>query len=262
METSALSNADSPGGVDVIGGDPEFSLAGDLDLGAYAAKFAARGRVHIPNILNEDGARALHRHLSKDIKWSQFLYSQKHLWEVRPESREKYTPEQEDALREMVYSESREKGYAFHYSMNRITTDDNDGSVIRAPHTPLMQSFLAFMNSPQFLDFIRRLTGMEDVVRAEANCTLFSPGQFLAGHDDSSVDSRRLAYVVNLTETWRAEWGGLLEFWGEDGHIEEAWVPVFNSFNIFKVPMAHAVSCVAPFAGDQRLAISGWLHSE
>jgi len=44
--------------------------------------------------------------------------------------------------------------------------------------------------------------------------------------------------------------------------VAEAYTPAFNALNIFKVPQPHAVSLVAPFAGGDRLAITGWVRSK
>jgi len=37
-------------------------------------------------------------------------------------------------------------------------------------------------------------------------------------------------------------------------------LPGFNTLALFRVPIRHTVSCVAPFAGGQRFAIAGWFR--
>ena len=66
---------------------------------------------------------------------------------------------------------------------------------------------------------------------------------------------------MNLTARWRADWGGMLLFLDDEDHVAEGYMPAFNSLNIFKVPQRHAVSIVAPFAGEPRLSITGWLRA-
>jgi Rps23 Pro-64 3,4-dihydroxylase Tpa1-like proline 4-hydroxylase len=244
----------------VVADHVTFAVNSALDPQALSDQFLRARRVHIPSFLDGPGATALYEHLTTEIDWSYFAFGQGHLWEVSPETRRNYSPEQERALHEMAYTEAR-NGYAFIYETNRLTTRDGSGAVKRAQHTPLVQQFLSFLNSPALLQFARQLSGIQELSRAEATATCFRPGHFLAFHDDSSTSTRRLAYVLNLTRTWRPEWGGLLEFMGADGHIAEAYVPRFNSFNVFQVPQAHQVSCVAPFAVGPRVAISGWLHA-
>jgi SM-20-related protein len=238
-----------------------FQVNAELDAGQLSQRFRANGRLHIPSFLNLEGAEALYGHLEHEIPWSYFLFSKNHLWEVVPETRRQYTPEQEEALYDLAYS-AAQNGYAFIYETNQLTMQDANGTNKRAPHTPLIASFELFLSSGIFIEFARLVTGENDIVRAEANATCFRAGQFLAAHDDSAASTRRVAFVVNLSRSWRPEWGGLLEFISPSGHIEEAFVPFFNSLNLFRVPQAHAVSCVTPFASGPRLAISGWLHAQ
>ena len=65
--------------------------------------------------------------------------------------------------------------------------------------------------------------------------------------------------MLNLTPMWRPEWGGVLQFLDSSGHIEEGYVPTFNALNLFRVPMPHFVSLVAPYGG-LRYSVTGWFH--
>jgi SM-20-related protein len=238
----------------------QFQINQELDRDQLRQKFHQRNRVNIQNFLCLPGVEALYDHLANEIEWSYFLFGDSHLWEVTPESRREYTSEQEDALYDVAYS-AVQSGYSFLYETNRLTTREANGATKRVSHSSLMAAFDSFLNSEAFLEFAKQVTGQNDVVRTEANATSFRPGHFLAAHDDSASGTRRLAFVVNLGRSWRPEWGGLLEFISPGGHIEEAFVPYFNSLNLFRVPQAHAVSCVAPFAPTPRFAVSGWLHA-
>lgn len=114
-------------------------------------------------------------------------------------------------------------------------------------------------NSDPWLEFARRLTGDERIAHVDAMATRFGPGQFLNGHNDHHEKAGRLyAYVLNLCPRWRAEWGGLLLFKDDAGEVIEAFTPGFNVLNVFRVPQAHAVSMVTPFAGAPRLSVTGW----
>lgn len=80
-------------------------------------------------------------------------------------------------------------------------------------------------------------------------------------HDDIDGPKKRIAaYVLNLTHDWSVEWGGILNFLDEDGHIAEGYVPRFNALNVFDVGVPHFVSYVAPYAQAPRLSITGWLR--
>ena len=68
--------------------------------------------------------------------------------------------------------------------------------------------------------------------------------------------------VLNFTRLWEPDWGGYLQFFNDQHDVELAWRPIFNALNLFTVPHDHSVEMVAPFAGGQRLAITGWLRTD
>ena len=67
--------------------------------------------------------------------------------------------------------------------------------------------------------------------------------------------------MLNLSRDWRADDGGLLLFLGADGRVNDTLVPRYNTLSIFRVPQAHAVTLVAPWAASDRLAITGWMRA-
>ena len=75
------------------------------------------------------------------------------------------------------------------------------------------------------------------------------------------VAKRLAAYTLNLCPQWRAEWGGMLCFPGEDGRTED-FLPGWNTFNLFRVPQFHFVSFVAPYASAGRYSITGWMRGK
>ncbi|HEY5288971.1 MAG TPA: 2OG-Fe(II) oxygenase family protein, partial [Caulobacteraceae bacterium] len=88
----------------------------------------------------------------------------------------------------------------------------------------------------------------------------YKPLDFLTVHDDGHV-KRRIAYVLNMTPKWKPDWGGALQFYDRDDHIEEGYLPTFNALNIFRVPRRHSVTQVASFGG-LRFSVSGWFEPE
>jgi Rps23 Pro-64 3,4-dihydroxylase Tpa1-like proline 4-hydroxylase len=68
------------------------------------------------------------------------------------------------------------------------------------------------------------------------------------------------AYVFSMTKVWDKNWGGHLAFFDDAGNITDAFVPSFNTLNIFLVPQLHSVQLVSPFAGANRSSYLGWLH--
>jgi Rps23 Pro-64 3,4-dihydroxylase Tpa1-like proline 4-hydroxylase len=81
-------------------------------------------------------------------------------------------------------------------------------------------------------------------------------------HDDlHSEEGRLVAYVINLTPAWNADFGGMLHFIGDDGSVEETFYPWFNSLSLFRVPQLHFVSYVPPYVTADRYGITGWFRT-
>jgi len=119
-----------------------------------------------------------------------------------------------------------------------------------------------FLNSRQMLDFIMQVTGSVDLVSADAQYTRYIPGQYLTRHRDVvETQGRKFAYVLGFSRDWHPDWGGLLQFYQEDGTPRDAWTPEFNCLNLFATRHIHAVTYVTPFAGEARLSLTGWFRS-
>lgn len=148
--------------------------------------------------------------------------------------------------------------YAFRYGHYPLVQSALEGWDPGGPHDLLLE----YINAPEFMDLVRTVTGSFDLVKADGQATLFAPQHFLGRHNDSHVgDGWRVAYVLNLTiDEWHPDWGGHLQFFGEDGEITGAFRPRFNALNLLAVPQPHAVSLVAPFAPLGRYAITGWFR--
>src|SRR5581483_603150 len=106
----------------------------------------------------------------------------------------------------------------FHFLYERHTLS-RDGEAYPDPGH-YWAEIVRFLNGPEFLGLARSITGVEEIALADAQATLYRPGHFLTTHDDNSPGLNRLAaYVIGFTSAWGPEWGGLLEFIGEDGQI-------------------------------------------
>jgi SM-20-related protein len=118
-----------------------------------------------------------------------------------------------------------------------------------------------WLNDSRTLQVMRRITGIDALVKVNAQATLYRPGHFLTQHDDSGhpEQHRRVAYVLYMARGWRPDWGGQLQFLDGHGEVDEVWMPRFNSLGLFLVPAPHVVTYVAPFATQPRYAITGWL---
>jgi Rps23 Pro-64 3,4-dihydroxylase Tpa1-like proline 4-hydroxylase len=127
---------------------------------------------------------------------------------------------------------------------------------------PALDALLEHINDVPLLSLVREVTGMEQLVKGDAQATLYGPNHFLAMHDDSHMaEGWRVAYVMNFcAEDWRPDWGGYLMFYDEHGDAVGGFRPRFNALNMFRVPQKHNVTYVPPFAPVARFAITGWFR--
>jgi Rps23 Pro-64 3,4-dihydroxylase Tpa1-like proline 4-hydroxylase len=229
-----------------------------LDVRALANSFKQHGRVHIPELLHTDDATALYERLRHRTDWIQVLATTNGAVELDRPTRAQLNDEQTKSLNNAVYAQAR-SGFQYRFETVRVPDSIHE----RAANADVVSRFAEFMSTDGVRDFLRTITGSQDVEYADAQATAYAPGDFLTGHDDDVQGKfRRAAYVFGLTPVWRLEWGGLLLFHGSDGHVDCGLVPTFNTLNLFKVPQLHSVSEVTQAAAYRRYAITGWLRAE
>jgi len=120
-----------------------------------------------------------------------------------------------------------------------------------------------FLNSPEFLEFGRIVTGAPVVTKADAQATRYARGHFLTRHIDEGHDKERVAaYTLGFTRNWQPDWGGLLMLLDDELDITRAFLPRFNVLSIFDGRRIHSVSAVSPFAGGARHQITGWFRND
>jgi SM-20-related protein len=226
----------------------------DLDIDYWRRLLAERGRAQLSPILDPSSATRLHEHLRSEVPWT---LAYREAGESQVLANAGYAGQdyaQRKSFLERIALDARERyGFAYDsYMMVDAYKEQRDPGL-------LLNVVLEFLNSPDFLAFARILTGLSAIRRVSAQATQYSPGHFLKRHNDLDGDRDRLvAYVFNLTRDWQADWGGLLEFYDDQGSVIESFVPRYNSLSLFHVPQMHAVSLVAPWAMTPRLSITGW----
>ena len=232
-----------------------FRLNPRLDAEALERRFAADRRVHIAQFLVEEDADALYRHLKSETSWRVTMCHGERRYELRPaDLRDK----QRESLNRIV---RQANPIGIHYCFQTILVPD--GASERSAEPTLLNIFAAFLSSVPVISLMKRITGMTDLAFAAAQATAYEPGDFLGKHNDSEkTEKRRVAYSLNLSPHWDADWGGLLLFHGADGHVDRAYTPVFNSLNLFAVPQHHSVTMVVPFAENPRYSVSGWFRAQ
>ena len=117
-----------------------------------------------------------------------------------------------------------------------------------------------FFKSNDFRDFLRAVSGEKDGEPRGLHARWLNREKFMA---DSALAANRpdckLYFSMDVTRTWRPNWGGQLMFLDDDGEIEEAWAPAFNRLNIYSGSARHFINYVAPYEGGLALSICGRL---
>jgi Rps23 Pro-64 3,4-dihydroxylase Tpa1-like proline 4-hydroxylase len=238
---------------------PLFEINPGLDRKALAERFAKDRRVQIRNLLTDRTARTIHRILSQETPWGLAWHAAADgPNSLRREELQAMSPAEHQAIRQQLTAAMRGRDYGFIYTHFPTLTAYLEHWMENSPHDLLME----YINAEEFLGLIRQVTGIPELVKADAQATLYAPGQFLAMHDDSHVaEGWRVAYVMNFcAEDWRPDWGGYLMFYDEDGDVITGFKPRFNALNLFAVPQKHNVTMVPPFAPVGRFAITGWFR--
>ena len=225
-----------------------------LDIPALTAQYRRKMRLQIRDFLTHEAAERIHQCLAQETPWG-VTYNEGDK-QVKLSKQDLAAMTAEDKSRRMRGAMDRARAeFQFVYHFYPIVQNylaGNDPGL-------LLHSVLEFINTPDVIGFVRALTGVESVVKAEAQATLYAPGFFLTFHNDAKgLNNRRVAYVMSFTKNWNPDWGGLLQFFDDDHNITDVFVPRFNALSLFTVPQYHAVSYVPPFAPIGRYSITGW----
>ena len=237
---------------------PLFQINPALDRAASARAFARNGRVQIKDVLTAPAAAELHRVLDRGTAWG-LAWRAATEGPVHLRNRELggMTPQARAELARKVGEAAARGDYAFSYAQYPAV----EAYLKKWDPGSAHELLLEHLNDAPFLDLVREVTGIAGLVKADAQATLYAPGQFLAAHDDSHVaEGWRVAYVLSLTRDWRPDWGGYLNFLDVDGDVVAGFRPRFNALNMFAVPQRHNVSYVPPFAPVGRYSITGWVR--
>ncbi len=238
-----------------------FAINPHLDRTRLAAWFKSDGRVQIRNVLTLETAREIREILGRGTRWG-----------VTAQAGEQGKPVQvlahaigDDGGKAEIqhaagaaYGAASRGDYGFYFGQYSLVQSVQENWAPGGPHEMLLEH----LNAPDFLELVRDVTAIPELVKADGQATVFAPQNFLGWHIDSHVaEGWRIAYVLNLgLDDWKPDWGGYLNFFDDDGDIVQGYRPRFNALNLFAVPARHNVSYVPPFAPLGRFAITGWLR--
>ena len=231
-------------------------ISNELQLEPWRARLRAHGRVQIPGFLQEDAALRLHQCLRDEVPWETAQRTDALLADGQAHGAAPGTPE-DAALLEAACLRAR-AGFEFYFDRYRMIDARRDG----VDPQLVLHVVVDFLNSPEFLDFARQLTGDPAIRMVSAIGVRYRPGHFLRAHNDRvGNEDRAFAYVMNLSREWLPDWGGLLHFLDPaERRVVDTFTPLWNTLSLFRVPQPHEVSLVAPWAGSPRYSITGWFR--
>jgi SM-20-related protein len=222
----------------------------DLDIAKLSEEFRQKKRILVRNVFKQECANSLHQSLVAETPWVLRFSQHGKSSEFSREQFENLSPQQRGQLIHDVAH--------FDFIHKRYVMD-----VALMSDTAYLTRLKRFIDSNEFLDFTKRVTGLSEIHKAGAMATCFEPGNFLRQHDDYQDGENRLcAYVLNMSKAWRPDWGGMLHFMNYHGDVVDTFVPLYNSMSLFSVPVPHMVSMVSPFAEQARYSVTGWLYPE
>ncbi len=211
-------------------------------------------RAHLAGFLDENGAQRL-LDATQTLDWRTVTNVGGETQDLVPKQISRLD---QDKLIAQLHEEAKTQ-FRFMYDAFRLSDACLSGALLSGP----LVEFFATMNAEPALELFRAITGDARIAYLDMIVSRYRPGHFLTAHNDAQEGGFRLyAFVFNLSPIWRADWGGLLNFYDSDGHVAEAYTPRWGALNIFEVPQWHAVTMVAPFAAAERYSITGWMRSK
>ena len=240
---------------------PQFTLESirlnhALDRRALASRFALAGRVQVQQLFEPQTAARLYQCLRDETPWGiAYNDGMQTVYESATQWNERSPQDAERIMQGIDQRAGRQFQYLYHcYPMLTAYTASWDPDL-------LLHRFLEYLNTDEMLGFVREITGIPKLIKADAQATWYGHGHFLTLHDDANTaEGRRVAYVINMTRDWREADGGYLLFLDQTGDVEQGFSPRFNTFNLFAVPQRHLVSYVPRYSQGLRFAITGWFR--
>lgn len=125
----------------------------------------------------------------------------------------------------------------------------------------ILKRFYYFLNSIEFKQYLRLITGIEAFSTIDCSGFIYNSTDYLLPHDDR-LETRKIAYVLNLSRNFTDKYGGALEFFNKN-KVCKSIVPNFNTFTIFKVKTNKTFHQVKEVVSKkERLSVAGWFNDK
>jgi hypothetical protein len=150
-----------------------FEINPDLDIEDHAARFAQDGRIQIRDVLTDETARTVRGILAHETPWGL-------AWRagsdgpngLRAAEVAAMGPSGRHTIGAQVAKAMSGAEYGFAYAQYRMLDAYLERWVPGSPHDLLIE----YINAEPFLELVRRVTGMPDLIKADAQATLYGPG--------------------------------------------------------------------------------------
>lgn len=237
------------------GEDLNISFSPTLNYNKILQAYAVDKRVQITNVWDVKTAEIISRCLAKEIEYVYAYAYQGNYFEISETELKCFSQSQMSQFTKNLYNDAS-KGIGFLYG-RQLIKDYN----LKQPE--ILKAVSRFLNSEVFLQHIRDISGYSDITMASVKATRYTSGNFLTRHNDINPnENRRLAYVLGFSPHWHPDWGGLLQFYQQNGTPRDAWSPLFNSMSLFDVNHIHAVTFITPYAFTPRYSITGFFRAD
>lgn len=234
-------------------------LSTSLDLELPLRRYRAHGRTQVANLLEDDALETVNEAVAGVPKWALVTYlGNRHVTLDAAEMAVIDIPRRRQFY--AMVTDAARTGFQYLYEVYSLYGKWHAGTLQR--EAPDLARLFEFLNGEEFLGAMRRLVGVDEISFVDAQLTRYRAGHFLTAHDDSVDKGNRIAaYVLGLTRSWQPDWGGQLQFFGNDGAVQASWVPRMNVLSVFRVPQRHAVTYVPPWVPRDRISITGWFRA-
>jgi hypothetical protein len=156
-----------------------------------------------------------------------------------------------------------------HYNENKL------GKTDRASFPPLIGKVIDELNSPEFVAWLSRLTGIDGLMADPSleggGMHQTEAGGFLNMHTDFTHHHhrprwrRRCNLILYLNDGWRDEWGGAIEFWDRDvKRCVAKFPPLLNHaviFNTTDISFHGYPDPISPPAGVTRKSLALYYYT-
>jgi len=230
----------------------------NLDLEALAKSYQVNKSLKIENFMQPEIAERMRDACLSHVPFNVQYVVDDNYQSKTPQEVASLNPQQAQHINSKV-SSAASQGVGFLYEGYASTRAKTETNKSINPELTFLHTIFDYLGSEEVLNLITKITSDHKVTGADSQYTRFTPGHFLTRHLDVMPGrGRKFAFVLGLTKDWHPDWGGLLQFYEQDGTPLESWMPQFNVLSIFDVSHIHAVTYVTPYALAPRLSLAGW----